>query len=311
MSKFICQAWHGLSLAMLLLGYAPIATAADNSYRDCATCPHWLVVPPGSVMAGSHADTVDRGVGEGPKRLIQIKYPLAVMTTELTRMQWQEFATATGYSAPDGCQFYDGHYGYVMEHNWRQPGFPQRPEHPVVCVSVRDAEAYARWLSERTGRSFRLPSASEFEYFNRAGADTPWFWGTDSTRACEYANVGDNGIKAYYSKQGVHNCNDDYLHTAPVGKFKANNFGLYDTVGNVFEWTSDCFHAKFDGIPLDGSAWLEANGGDCAQRSPRGGSWVSGPSWTRASAQSRDPIDYRSFLLGFRLVSSDTRPPKQ
>jgi formylglycine-generating enzyme required for sulfatase activity len=256
-------------------------------------------------MLGSHADTVDRGSGEGPKRELRIAYALAVGTTEITRAQWQEFVTATNFTAPDGCQFYDGHFGYVMEHNWRNPGFPQRPDHPVVCVSLRDAEAYADWLSKRTGRRYRLPTASEFEYFNRAGADTPWFWGVDSTQACEYANVGDNAIKAFYPKQQVHNCADDYLQTAPVAKFKPNKFGLFDTVGNVFEWSTDCYHADFQGAPTDGGAWLEANGGDCGLRSPRGGSWVSGPNWTRAAAQSRDPIDYRSFLLGFRLVTTE------
>lgn len=278
--------------------------AAGQSWRDCDTCPTMVAVPAGAVMLGSHADTIDRGSGEGPKREVRIGYALAVGQTEITRAQWQEFVAATDFKTADGCQFYDGHFGYVMEHNWRNPGFAQRPDHPVVCVSFRDAEAYADWLSQRTGRRYRLPTATEFEYANRAGADTPWFWGVDSTLACEYANVGDNAIKPFYPKQQVHNCVDDYLQTAPVGKFKPNKFGLFDTVGNVFEWSADCYHADFKGVPTDGGAWLEADGGDCQQRSPRGGSWVSGPNWTRAAAQSRDPIDYRSFLLGFRLVSA-------
>lgn len=296
--------------ALLFAGAALAADAAaapPPAWSDCDGCPYMIVVPPGAVMSGSAPDTVDRGAGEGPKREVRIAYALAVGRTEITRTQWQAFVTASGYSTADGCQFYDGHYGYVMEHNWRNPGYPQRADHPVVCVSVRDAGAYADWLSKSTGRRYRLPSAAEFEYFNRAGADTPWFWGVDSTQACEYANVGDNAIKSYYPKQQVHNCIDDYLYTAPAGKFKPNNFGLQDTVGNVFEWTTDCYHADFKGAPVDGSAWLESNGGDCSLRSPRGGSWVSGPNWTRAAAQSRDPVDYRSLLLGFRLVSTELR----
>lgn len=279
--------------------------AAAEEWRDCETCPAMKAIPPGTVMLGSHPDTIDRGAGEGPKRQLRIDYALAVATTEVTRAQWQEFVTATKRPTAQGCQFYDGHFGYVQEHNWRAPGFPQRPNHPVVCVSFQDAEDYADWLSRRTGRKYRLPSAAEFEYFNRAGADTPWFWGTDSTVACDYANVGDNAIKLPYPKQQVHNCIDDFVHTAPVGRFKPNRFGLHDTVGNVFEWSADCYHASFNGVPLDGSAWLQDGGGDCSLRSPRGGSWVSGPNWTRAAAQSRDPVDYRSFLLGFRLVSND------
>jgi formylglycine-generating enzyme required for sulfatase activity len=293
------------SLLPVLALLSPIAGA--ESWRDCPTCPELVLVPPGEVTIGSSADTVDRSPGEGPRRRVRLAQPLAVGKFEVTRVQWQEFVTATGYQTEDGCQFYDGHFGYVLEHNWRTPGFPQRPDHPVVCVSVPDAERYTAWLSERTGRHYRLPSSVEFEYFNRAGSDAPWFWGTASTEACTWANVGDNGAKAAYPKQQVHNCSDDYLHTAPVGSFKPNAFGLHDTVGNVFEWTTDCWHADFDGAPADGSPWMEAQHGDCAFRTPRGGSWVSGPNWTRAAAQSKDPLNYRSFLLGFRVVADPVR----
>lgn len=304
-----------LLLALALLAAAAATHAADPpapaasppAFRDCPTCPEMVVVPPGEVTIGSSPDTVDRGTGEGPRRRVRLSRPLAVGRFEITRAQWQEFVSATGRPLAEGCQFYDGHYGYVLEHNWRTPGFAQRPEHPVVCVSVLDAEAYAAWLGARTGRRYRLPSSVEFEYINRAGSDAAWFWGNDSTRACDYANVGDNDLKAHYPRQQVHNCRDEYRHTAPVGRFRPNAFGLHDTVGNVFEWTVDCWHPGFDGAPADGSPWLEAAGGDCAFRTPRGGSWVSGPNWTRAAAQSKDPLDYRSFLLGFRLVADAPR----
>jgi formylglycine-generating enzyme required for sulfatase activity len=278
-------AWAMLALAACHLFPAPHALAADaapRTFRDCPGCPEMVVVPPGEVTLGSADDTVDRGSGEGPQRRVRIAREFAIGRTEITRTRWLEFVTPSGYATPDGCRFYDGHFGYVMEHNWRTPGFPQRAAHPVVCVSVTDAEAYAAWLSTRTGRRYRLPSSGEFEYANRAGSDAPWFWGTAGTEACLYANVGDNDLMPHFPKQQVHNCSDDYLYTAPVGRFKPNPFGLYDTVGNVFEWTRDCWHASFDGAPADGSAWLEAGGGDCAYRTPRGGSWVSGPNWTRA-----------------------------
>ncbi len=287
----------------LLAAPALAADAAPRTFRDCPTCPDMVVVPPGEVTLGASPDMVDRSTGEGPKRRVRITQPFAIGRTEITRSQWQEFVQASGYLTGDGCQYYDGHYGYVQEHNWRTPGFPQRADHPVVCVSVRDAEAFAAWLGARTGRRYRLPSSAEFEYANRAGSEAPWFWGTASTEACQYANVGDNDLKPHFPKQQVHNCRDDYLYTAPVGLFKPNAYGLHDTVGNVFEWTRDCWHASFEGVPLDGSPWLEAGGGDCGFRTPRGGSWVSGPNWTRAAAQSKDPTDYRSFLLGFRLVA--------
>jgi len=284
-------------------GTALAADASPRTLRDCPTCPEMVIVPPGEVTIGSAPDTVDRGANEGPKRRIRLTRALAVGRYEITRSQWLEFVEATGRPTEGGCQYYDGHYGYVQEHHWRTPGFPQRADHPVVCVSVPDAEAYAAWLSARSGRRYRLPSSAEFEYFNRAGSETPWFWGAASTEACVWANVGDNDLKPHYRKQQVHNCSDDYLYTAPVGRFRPNAFGLHDTVGNVFEWTADCWHPDFDGAPTDGSAWMADGGGDCAHRTPRGGSWVSGPNWTRAAAQSKDPLDYRSFLLGFRLVA--------
>ena len=280
-----------------------VAASAAEPFKDCPTCPEMLAIPRGSVTIGSAADMVDRSAGEGPRRVVHIDYDLAVSKFEITRAQWQEFVTATGYKTEDGCQYFDGHFGYVYEHNWRTPGYAQRPNQPVVCVSVLDAEAYAAWLGKKSKRSYRLPSSVEFEYFNRAGSDAPWFWGTANATACEYANVGDNAIKPQYPKQPVHNCVDDYTFTAPVGSFKPNAFGLFDTVGNVFEWTRDCYHANFDGAPSDGSAWMAENGGDCHFRTPRGGSWISGTNWTRAAAQSKDPVEYRSYLLGFRLVS--------
>ncbi len=295
-------------LALIALAWLSVAVPATPvhaaEFKDCETCPEMLPIPRGEVTMGSAPDSIDRGGGEAPKRRVRTDYDFAAGKLEITRLQWQEFVTATGYATEVGCQFYDGHYGYVMEHNWRTPGYPQRPNHPVVCVSVKDAEAFVAWLSARTGRAYRLPTSTEFEYFNRAGSEMPWFWGNASTAACEYANVGDNGIKPFYPKQGVHNCSDDYLQTAPVGSFKPNAFGLHDTVGNVFEWTIDCWHPNFEGLPTDGSAWLDANGGDCKFRTPRGGSWVSGPNWTRATAQSKDPYEYRSYLLGFRVVTS-------
>ena len=98
-------------------------------------------------------------------------------------------------------------------------------------------------------------------------------------------------------------CNDRYVYTAPVGRFKANGFGLHDMIGNAWEWTNDCWHDDLANAPLDGSAWLAADGGDCAARTPKGGSWISGPGWGRAAVRSRDGADYRSFMLGFRVAA--------
>ena len=124
-------------VALLSWPDAPLAAdATPRTLRDCPGCPELVIVPPGEVTIGSAPDTVDRGANEGPKRRIRLARALAVGRHEITRGQWREFVEATERPTADGCQYYDGHYGYVQEHNWRTPGFPQRADHPVVCVSV-------------------------------------------------------------------------------------------------------------------------------------------------------------------------------
>ena len=177
----------------------------------------------------------------------------------------------------------------------------------MVCVSWRDADSYAKWLSGKTGREYRVPSSVEFEYALRAGAATPWFWGSNSDEACEHANVADQAFGRVYAERPRFACNDRYVYTAPVGRFTPNAFGLYDMIGNAWEWTHDCWHDDLSKAPLDGSAYLAADGGDCAARTPKGGSWISGAGWARAATRSRDGADYRSFMLGFRVAAEVER----
>lgn len=137
----------------------------------------------------------------------------------------------------------------------------------------------------------------------RAGSETPWTWGTDPSSACEYANIADQTLARHYANRASFNCNDGYLYTTSVGKFKPNAFGLYDMLGNAWEWTNDCWHDDLKKAPLDGSSWLEEAGGDCTARTPKGGGWISGPAWARAAVRSKDGEHYRSFMLGFRLAA--------
>jgi len=171
-----------------------------------------------------------------------------------------------------------------------------------VCVSWEDATAYVAWLAKQTKKPYRLLSSSEFEYAARSGTRGPWFWGTESAKACDYANVADDTFRRLYSYAPVFACNDSWERTAPVGSFKPNAWGLHDMLGNAWEWTDDCFHSSFDNIPTDGRAWLAENNGDCKNRTPRGGAWASGTDWLKAVSQSRDPTIYRSQLLGFRVA---------
>ncbi|WP_298503805.1 formylglycine-generating enzyme family protein [uncultured Maribacter sp.] len=282
-------------------------------FRDCDQCPEMVVIPSGSVYVGSYEEEIGRKKGERKRVLATIANSFALAKTEVTLGQYRVFMEETKYKSNQafykgeplvGCNYFDGKsYGYVAEHNWKNPGYPQRETDPVVCVSWSDADAYAQWLSKKTGRMYRVPSAVEFEYASRAGSSSPWYWGTDPTEACDYANVGDRAFAKKFPTRASFSCTDGYVFTTRVGRFKPNKFGLYDMVGNAWEWTSDCFQKDLTNAPIDGSAWLENDNKECGARTPKGGSWISGIAWSRAAVRSRDGADYKSFMLGFRVAA--------
>ena len=157
---------------------------------------------------------------------------------------------------------------------------------PVISVSWEYAKAYAVWLSEQTGKRYRLPSESEWEYAARAGTETAYSWGNEI--GVNRANCDGSGSK-WSNRQ-----------TSPVGSFAPNGFGLYDLHGNVDEWVEDCWHDNYEGAPSDGSAWT--SGGDGDIRVVRGGSWNSNPRDLRAANRYWATPSYRDYDDGFRLV---------
>ncbi|MBS0151886.1 MAG: SUMF1/EgtB/PvdO family nonheme iron enzyme [Nitrospira sp.] len=159
-----------------------------------------------------------------------------------------------------------------------------RNKRPVINVSWQDAKDYAAWLSQKTGTRYRLPSESEWEYAARSGAKQEDWAGT--------SNEAELGEYAVFS-------ND---RTAEVGTKKANGFRLHDLSGNVWEWVEDCWHETYQQAPANGSAWMEANNGNCGRRVLRGGSWYLKPVYLRASFRDRYDADTRDDGIGFRLV---------
>ena len=156
--------------------------------------------------------------------------------------------------------------------SWRDPRFPakQSGEHPVVCVSWDDAQAYIAWLNKRVGKDvYRLPTEAEWEFAARGGTTSKYFWGEDRAEARKYASAADLSGKKANPKWDVPNCDDGYVATAPVASFKPNPYGLYDIVGNAWQWTQDCWHTSYEGAPADGSAWMDAD--TCKQHASRGG----------------------------------------
>jgi formylglycine-generating enzyme required for sulfatase activity len=169
----------------------------------------------------------------------------------------------------------------------------------VTCASWNDAKAYAAWLSAKTGQHYRLPSASEWEYAARAGGAAAQPWSAEGSDACASANVADQSAGHRYPGWTVFSCNDGFVQTSPVGSFKANSFGLNDMLGNVFQWTEDCWNADYKGAPIDGTARAD---GDCTERELRGGSWFSTPSYVRANYRNHFGVDYRGSSVGIRLA---------
>ena len=249
-------------------------SASEPSYqpgtiiRDCEVCPELVVVPAGAFRMGDLSGGGD--ADEGPVRTVSIPRAFAVAKYETTFAQW------------DACVA-DG----ACRQGVNDIGFG-RGERPVILVTREDAQAYVGWLSGRAGKPFRLPSEAEWEYMARAGSDTRYPWGSDIGRG----NANCDGCGSRWD--------DD--RTAPVGSFPANEFGIHDAVGNVYEWVADCGRDSYAGAPSDGSA--RESDGACTMRMMRGGSWLSLPRASRPANRVRNPVGYQDINIGFRVARS-------
>jgi formylglycine-generating enzyme required for sulfatase activity len=266
--------------------------------HDCPTCPAVTVVPAGRFQQGSAGAENGAAAFEAPAHWVAIGYPFAITTNAVTLDEFRAFITATGRNM-QGCETYDGEWKLRAENSWENPGFVQSGSHPVTCTSWNDAKAYAGWLSTQTGHRYRLPSASEWEYAARAGNEAVQPWNPDGSGACASANVADASAARKYPGWTVFPCDDGYIYTAPVGSFKASALGLNDMLGNVFQWTEDCWHADYTGAPVNGSARTD---GDCSEHELRGGSWFSTPAFVRANYRNHFDANYRTSSVGMRLV---------
>ena len=271
-----------------------------REFRDCAGCPEMVVVPSGSFRMGSPSSESERDDNEGPRHRVRISQPFAVGVYEVTRGEFSQFISetgySTGYSTGDSCWIWEGDdWDDRSGRTWRSPGFSQSDREPVVCVSWNDAKEYAGWLSAKTGYDYRLLSESEWEYVARAGTETEFHTGRRITT--DQANF--NGKHTYNgSSEGVYR-----RETVSVGSFPGNDFGLHDVHGNVWEWVEDCWNGSYDGAPTDGSAWIS---GACQYRVLRGGSWNYLPGDLRSANRNWDSVGIRNYDLGFRIARTLT-----
>ncbi len=299
---------------LLLLALCAPAGAADKPFRDCPECPQMIVLPGGTFMMGSpESETADLKV---PDALAAREHPahqvkvgrFAIGVYEVTVGEYAAFMKASGHHDPGNCYSRDaaGTRKYIAEANWRNPGPAQTDKHPVICIGWPDAKAYVAWLSQRTGKAYRLLTEAEWEYAARAGTTTPWFWGTDRNAACAWGNMPNAASDAASNPAATDfACQDGIAEIAPVGSFKPNTFGLHDMLGNVWEWVEDCMHPSYDGAPTDGSAWVDDPA--CNVHGVRGGGWVASQTLPRAAARSSDPLPYRGIGLGLRIARTMDR----
>jgi formylglycine-generating enzyme required for sulfatase activity len=286
-------------------GAKPLAIAQKKvkvvkTIRDCSSCPTMVIIPAGNFSMGSAVSETGHNKDENPVHQVIIGTFL-LSSTEITRGQFSEFVKETGYNTGDQCwTIEDGKYE-ERSANWGKISYAQNNSHPVVCISWNDATAYTEWLSHKTGKSYRLPTEAEWEYAARGKTRTARYWGESPDNACQYANVADKIAQKLIKPAAtwqVHNCEDGFAYTAPVGSFKANAFGLHDMLGNVWEWVEDSYHDSYQGAPANGSAWA----GNGKKHVIRGGSWYDAPRFVRAAERDKAISERRYDNFGFRIA---------
>lgn len=247
----------------LLVSFFPLTAFAQSrvAYTDPVIGMKFVAVPAGSYQMGSTLDTTAQ-----PVHKVSIK-PFLIGLYEVTFAEYAQFCAATRRELPD-----DGGWGMGNR--------------PVINVSWDDAVAFTDWLSAKSGRKFRLPSEAEWEYAARGGTTTPFPWGP---------NLGKNRA----------NCNGcgsvwDNKSTAPVASFKPNGYGLYDVIGNVYEWCLDLQHDNYQGAPDDGSPWLQP--GRSIERVYRGAAFNQPPVEMPVSRRCWGLPDTRDTMTGFRVL---------
>jgi formylglycine-generating enzyme len=302
-----------LWLLALLLG-APVQAA--EAFRDCEDCPLMVPLAGGRFMMGVPPGEEEReGVPSqvrgqsAPQHGVAVR-AFALGKYEVTRGEFLAFVRETRHNMGDTCTALAPSddrqrlsFRETPGRNWRHTGFAQTDAHPVVCVSWTDAKAYLAWLSRKSGHTYRLPTEAEWEYAARGGNQTARYWGDSREPACRNGNVRDETIIAELdvtSDPGSYfHCSDGFAHTAPVGRFAPNRFGLHDMLGNVWEWVEDCWNANYLEAPNNGAAWTS---GDCSRRVARGGSWGSNPRDVRSGFRLRDDSSLRGVFSGLRVA---------
>ena len=267
------------ALTAQLLGPAPPLPQSGEGFSDRlqagGTGPLLVVVPAGTFAMGSPVTEWGRDADEGPQHPVRIS-AFALGKQEVSNAEFRRFQP----QHDSGTGLND-------------------PAQPVVRLSWEDAQAYVRWLSAQTGKTYRLPSEAEWEYAARAGSTTAF--ATGACLSLAQANVaGGERYAACPTEAALPR------KALPSGAFAANAWGLQELHGNVWEWVEDCWHPDYQGAPTDGSAWL--TGGDCQLRVLRGGSWFNPSRFARAALRAKIAPSRASYDLGLRVARTLETP---
>ena len=235
----------------------------QDDLKDGGKTPVMIVVPKGTFDMGSPSSS--RFVDERPRHKVKIE-SFAVSKYEVTFAEYDKFAKATDRKLPDDL-------------------YMDRETYPAVFVEWDDAYYYAKWLSEQTGKKYRLLSESEWEYAASTGTKSPFWWGF---------NEEPGRAHCFGCKTGL-----DPRKPSKIGGFEANKFGLHDTAGNVAEWVQDCWHENYKSAPVNNEVW---EGGDCSYRAVRGGAYISPPQSIRSAKRDKLKSDSGYDHVGIRIA---------
>ena len=259
---------------------------------------------------GVDFQTTDFFKDEHPLHRVRITRPFYLGTYQVTRGQFRQFVNDTGYKTDSERGDMPGAWGWDAEkrkfvfskdYSWRNAGFKQTDEHPVLNMSWNDAMAFCQWLSRKEGRTYQLPTEAQWEYACRAGTTTRYSSGDNPETVVRVGNVADAAFRATFpDRKWTTKASDGHVFTAPVGSFRPNAFGLYDMHGNAWEWCSDSYRGKYYAAsPED-----DPKGPRTANcRVVRGGSWYNGPSACRSAKRFwRSPDNRFDFAAGLRVA---------
>ena len=272
--------------------------------------PQMVVVPHGGFRMGARDSEPDASDAERPSRYVRFERGFAIARTEVTVGEFRRFVQISGHR-PRAVRrghslVYDERGGNFV----RRSGVDWRHDHlgrladdamPVLHVSAKDAQAYARWLSDSSGQRYRLPSEAEFEYAARGGEVGRYPWGDRPPKpgTGNLTGGGDRSPAGRSWGNAFPGYRDGYWGPAPTARFRANRFDIHDLEGNVSEWVADCWHDGYRRAPTQGEAWVNSG---CRTRVVRGGAWASSPAHTRAAWRSQAESDATNALTGFRVV---------